>query len=777
VNAGRAQRARRTRRIPRAVALIAAALVMAPFAPPATAQDGGGSGAEGDPGVEPIDFAIVVDQSDSLSEEDLRREVEAAATIAQAELSQRSHATVIGFGSAEEKGQVAAYEACPRTELDAAGRQRISECARDLARPDRDVIGPGTDHPAALAQAVDRLAEGDPDTPRVIFLLTDGRLDVRDSRNYGDDPQTRQDNARDELRQELAQAREAGIQVWPLGFGDDIDRDALREMAEGGYAEGCANLPDAVPEMRVVEDSGDLLEALQRTFAAARCAAVEIGETGVPPVDLEVTIPPIATDGSITVSKGSPGVAVTYFDPEGREVPPQGTFDGSTFEVSGQNSAVEALRVSDPLPGTWRVHLEPPPDAPAEEAAVSAIWQGRLLSSVTVQPPSPRPGESVLVEARLQTRENVTIDDPDLVAGVNATARLTGDGFEPVTTPLRDDGAGGDEQAGDLVFSGEITVPEAASGELAFTSEMAAPGVVADERPFHTRATKGTPLVQASLTVEDDEVHAGGTVSGSVRVENDDDQPHELRLALRDTAEGSVRIEPATVRAEPGSSETVPFTITFGEDVPLGGTGGTVVVVDESDGDRVLHEAFLHVTVTAPPTWWDRYGWAVITGLVAALAVGAFAALRIHAARQGKKLGGHTVELRQRGRKVDEQQVRGNPRVFFFRMEGGLRGHPTLEVVRSGGGSAYELRRQANGTLRLRPPRGSARDLRAGQAFPVDDDTEIAVRASTTRSGPSGGPGRGSRFSFPRRPPGQRPGGRPGSPDPGPRPDDDGIHF
>ena len=44
------------------------------------------------------------------------------------------------------------------------------------------------------------------------------------------------------------------------------------------------------------------------TFADARCARVEKGTKGRPPADLHVTIPPIATDGSITVTKRDPAV-------------------------------------------------------------------------------------------------------------------------------------------------------------------------------------------------------------------------------------------------------------------------------------------------------------------------------------------------------------------------------------------------------------------------------------------------------------------------------------
>lgn len=723
-----------------------------------------------DAGPAPIDFAIVVDQSASLGTQDLEREANAAALIAQAELSARSRATVIGFGSEEQPGQSAVREVCPPTVLNVTGRDRISRCARELARPDRREVGPGTDFPNALRQALDRLptdggtdAGGD-DRPAIIFLLTDGKLDVSDSPSYGDPPESRQQVGRTQLAQVLADARQRQVQIWPLGFGSDIDRATLRDMAAGGYGKRCADLPDATPRMRVVGDSGALQVELQQTFAWARCAQFEEGNSGTPPTDLEVTIPPIATDGSINVAKQDPGVAVTYYDPDGGEVPLQGTQDGSTFEVSGQHGAVEALRVTDPKPGTWRVHLEPAGDGPPREATVSAIWQGRLRSSLTLTPPSPRPGERATVEVRLQTRDGVVIDDPEQLADMHGSARLAGDGFEPVDLALRDNGLGPDARAGDVRFTGEVTVPEEATGDLEVTSELAAPGVTADQRPYHTVVSDGPPVVEVSMSLPSAKAHPGDSVEGTLNVTNNDTRAHALRLVLEDPPPGgAVRLRPAAVRAAPGETTTSPLTVSFGAEASLGTVGGRIAVLDtDDDNRRVLAGRELGVTLTAPPTWWDRHRWTVLGGVALALLLATAAVVNVLADRRRRNPSGLVVELRRNGQRLDHQQIRSaKGQVYRFLVEQGPGRAPGLRTARPGTGNAYELRRDPSGSVTLRVPKGARRTLRLGEPLALDDELELVVKDPSGRAPrrPRGEPPGSPRTAGPSRPTGSSPSG------------------
>ncbi|GAA4896496.1 VWA domain-containing protein [Streptomyces coeruleoprunus] len=697
-------------------------------------------------GADPLDFAVVVDQSKSLPDRDLAREVEAAALLAQGEISERSRATVIGFGSSEKPGQSPVREVCPLTVADAAGRQHLSDCVKQLSRRDPARMGPGTDFPAALRQAVDRLTEkAEGGRPKLVFLLTDGRLDVRDSPEYGTDPAARQANGAKRLTEELARARREKVQIWPLGFGGEIDRAALTAMAEGGYRDGCADRPSARPRMRVVSGAAEIDKALQEVFAAARCAQVGPPAVGRIPADLGVEIPPIATDGSITVSKHDPAVTVTYYDPRGRKVPTQGTFDGSTFELSGQDGPVEALRVKNPLPGRWRAHVEAPKGHQGREVAARVIWQGRLSSTVTLDPASPRPGEQVVVEARMQTRRGVVITDPRQLAGLKVSARMTGDGFAaPLDLALADDGRAPDRTASDVRFTGTVTVPASATGALELTTLMAAPGVTSDKRPLHAWVSEVNPPVKAGLTLDPATVHPGDTVHGTLTVTNNDEAPHTLRLALEDLAPGTrLKISPATVTVEPGKQDSVPFALDFGADVPLGEVAGKVVAVDTTDRGRPLKGLHLNVVVEAPPTWWDRWK-AYVVGLAAVvLAVGAVVAVRLRARGRRRDLTGVELELLRDGRPVDRHTIRAGATGGEYRFTvQDARGHaPAVQRARGGASGAHLLRRTGSGELRLRPYGSREQSVRAGEEAGLDDGLSLVVhdrRATTSRAGSAG---------------------------------------
>ncbi|MFI1715842.1 VWA domain-containing protein [Streptomyces sp. NPDC053513] len=739
--------------------LLAGALLALPgplTAPPAAAAPGPARTAAGPAeGPDPLDFAVVVDQSASLAEKDLARETEAAALLSQGEISDRSRAAVIGFGSSEKPGQSPVNEVCPLTVADAAGRERLSACVQQLGRRDAARMGPGTDFPAAIRQAVTRLTEGGaktPAVPKVVFLLTDGKLDVADSPEYGTDRDTRQSNGARRLTEELARAKAAGVQIWPLGFGSEIDRSALTAMAEGGYRGACSAIPGSVPHMRVVGTSAEIDKALQETFAAARCARIAQGTVGKPPADLTVTIPPIATDGSLTVAKHDPKVRVTYYDPAGRKVPVRGEFDGSTFEVSGQDGPVEALRVKDPLPGRWRVHIEAPEGHRDREVAVRAIWQGRLRSDVTLDPASPRAGEKVTVQVRMQTRRGVVITDPRQLAGLTASAEVAGAGFEPFAFKLADDGRAPDAKAGDVRFTGTFTLPAGATGDLELVTRMAAPGITSDRRPVHAQRGPDVPVLTAGLVVDRVTVNPGGTVRGTLDVTNNDSAPHTLRIALQDQTPGAeLAVAPTSVTATAGKSTRFSFTVTLAAGTALGELGGRVAVVDAGEGGTVLDTAFLDVLVVAPPTWWDRWWKAVTGGAAALLVLAVVAGIRIAAGRRRRDLTGTTLELRDDGRSLHSLTIRRGQSengTFAFTVDEPYGEAPMLRGVHGTAAStAHVLRRTTSGELLLRPGGGNQVPVRAGEPVGLGEH-ELVVRGARVpaprRSRGPRRPGRGT---------------------------------
>ncbi|MGI5400958.1 vWA domain-containing protein [Streptomyces sp. CA-135486] len=605
------------------VLLMAALCVLAgPLADPVSAQ---GSVAQSE-GIEPVDFVVLVDASASLDRQDLNREAQAAALLGQAEISDRSRATFIAFGSAEKSGQRPVNEICPPTVVDAVGRKKLTECARRLNSRASLNLGPGTDFPAALNQALRRLADGGHPSgaPKMIFLLTDGRLDVRDVPSYGSDTVEREANGIRAMHAVLNQAQKDQVQIWPLGFGEELDKRALWEIAANGYQKGCSDLPEAVPRAHIVADSSEVEAALQLAFAVARCARVAHGNVGSPATELKINIPPLAAAGSITVTKGDPSISVTYFDPMGRKAPLAGTFDGSVFSVSGRDGPVEALRVTAPLPGTWRITLHAPGGLAAKAASVGAMWQGSLHSSVSMEPASPRPKEEVRVRVRLQTGRGMLVTSASQLNGVKAGALLTGDGFSPTKVVLRDDGTSGDEKPNDLQFTGWFTVPSTATGKLQLTTDTKAPGMLPDRRPLTTSVSAASRrLFLAGISLDTHLTHPGGRVHGRLLiVRNDDNRPHTLQLSLEDQpTDAALRISPRTVTIPPGLKDPVPFTVSFSAGTEFGEVGGKIVITDATDADRRLGAEFLSVTIGSTPTWWDRWWWAVTTCAVLLLVV------------------------------------------------------------------------------------------------------------------------------------------------------------
>ncbi|MFC3350528.1 choice-of-anchor X domain-containing protein [Streptomyces echinoruber] len=562
----------------------------------------------------------------------MKAEKAAAARIALGDVSSDSHVTVFGFAAAESADQRAVDPVCPRTALDAAGRENIGECVGKLRSRPRDK-GTGTDFPSAIRQGVHDLADGtDPARPRVLFLLTDGKMDVTDSPSYGD-PAHREAEGKRQLDQALKEAAQQKVQIWPLGFGSEPRWDELKKMAAGGYRKGCVDLPSARPEPKKVKPE-DIGSALEEIFAAAHCLRHEQGPAPKrPPTTLEIGISPLATVGSIVVDKGDPKVRITYYDPNGDKVPTHGARHGSRFELAGGSDAVEALRVVDPLPGTWKVRAEAPEGHRSLPVAVSVLWRGELRGAITMDPPSPQAGDKVTVTMRLQTREGYEIKDPRDYAGLRVRSELTGDGFAPQELSLTDDGKAPDPTAGDGSFTGTVRVPRSAGGALKVSATLTASGLSADTRSQSGQVAPGQLPVTAAFDLPPASVHPGAGIAGTLAVHNTGRTPHTLRLSVTDLRSGLLSLDPATITVKPGESDPRKITVqvapadVFGD--RLGDDGlrlaGTVAVVDSTDHNRILARFPLSVRVTPEPGIWEKYwGWflggAALVALLAALA-------------------------------------------------------------------------------------------------------------------------------------------------------------
>ncbi|MEU8519400.1 VWA domain-containing protein [Streptomyces sp. NPDC048577] len=736
--------------------------LLAPTAP-ATAP-----AADARPAFASVNYVVAVDESASLAQRDMEAEKAAAARIALGDVSSSSQVTVFGFAAAESSDQRALDPVCPKTTLDAAGRASIGRCVAKL-RGRKKSEGTGTDFPSAIRQAVHELSTGtDPSVPRVLFLLTDGEMDVSGSPQYGD-PAHREAEGERQLERELKNAAAQNVQIWPLGFGPKPDKAQLDRMAAGGYQKGCVELPSARPRADKVSGAKDVGPTLEKIFAAAHCLRYQPGPSGRPPSTLEIGISPLATVGSIVVDKGDPAVTVTYLDPNGHPVPTSGKYRASEFELAGAGDAVEALRITDPVPGVWKVKVEAPEGHRSLPVGVSVLWQGELRGAITMNPPSPQAGEETTVTLRLQTREGYEIKDPRDYAGLRVSGRLTGDGFAPLELRLADDGKAPDDRKSDGSFTGTVRVPKSADGALKVSGTLTASGLAADTRSESGQIAPGTLTVTTALTLADADVHPGARFTGTLAVHNTGDTPHTLRLSVADLASGLLSVEPAEIELKPGDSGTRTVTVevapaaVFGDRLGDDGLrlGGTVTVVDTTDEDRTLVRSPLSVRVTPEPGAWDAFWdayWGAFLGAVLLIALVAAVALAWSRLRRARR-DPHGLVLRlvsEAGDVLGEHTAGHGQRQWYgFAV---VEAHRDPRIERRNNGP-YAVRRSPEGGAVLRTRGGGTARLPAGGRVPLTDTLSLSLgeetrAAKTRRTRPGkGGTGRSGRTTGPTPPP------------------------
>ncbi|MFJ5774330.1 vWA domain-containing protein [Streptomyces sp. NPDC093094] len=724
-----------------AALLVGAVLTTAALSGPlgertAAAASPGGTAAD-----KPVDYVVAVDQSASLGAGEIDREREAVNAIALGEPSNDSTMEVLGFASAEKVGQTAVDKVCPARTLDTVGREKIADCAAQLRRRSADE-GAGTDFIEVVRQAVTDLRDRPAGTPRVLFLLTDGILDVDDSLKYKDlDEQSAQEAARSDLADALAGAADAQVQIWPLGFGDARE-DVLRDMAAAGYQAGCRNIPGARPQARVVQ-AERLDGELQSTFAAARCLYHEEGDRQRPPGELTVRISPLATEGTIVVSKGDPAVTASYYAPDGREIKPSSSDQDSTYAFSGQGRATESLRITRPLAGRWKVRLDAPEGHRDRLATISVLWHGSVRSTISLSAYSPAAGSQVEMYVPILTRQETRLDKRDL-KGIKVTGSLTGQGIDQeVRISLADDGAGPDENADDGRFSGTVTVPRTATGSLTFQSRVTAVGLTPDVRSQPAAVFTPNQRLEAVLGLGTARLHPGDSHEAGLTVDNTDSRARTVFLAFADTKGAGLRLEPqrvtvpagtsghrVTVRLSVGASGELSFPVTEKGSA----LGGKVVVTDEKG--TVLDAKLLDtVTVSSKPGVIDRWGWLGALVLALAAAAGVVLVLLWLRRRAARRPRGTLVLEDTWGRELARHQVMPG-RESWYRFDVVDTDSDSPRVQRADMG-AWGMRRNPDGGADIRMPDGAVEEnLAPGQGLRIGDDLVLKAVDDTTPPAP-----------------------------------------
>ncbi|WP_344493338.1 vWA domain-containing protein [Nonomuraea monospora] len=679
--------------------------------------------------VKPVRVVVLVDESGSLKDQDVRRERAAAQLIALSELSPQSQVAVVGFGSSNAPGQSAVDIVCPLTGVETAqDRESLSRCVEKL-RLRGSGEGNDTDHAAALEQALDIMGKpDDQQRAKIVFLLTDGVLDVKNSPQYGADAQARNANAQDQITRSLGDAKQGQVQIWPLGFGA-ADKSALDAFAAGGWVQPCGDQKTATPTARVVASSADVERSLLEAFAYARCAGIEKSVTDSldagATIDLKVNIPIIATDGSIVVVKRDKRIQVAYFDPENTQVPKQGELKESTFQAAGESGPVESLRIRNPLPGEWVIRLTSPPGVSRQDVSATVVWQGALRASISLSNPRPRPGEQVNVRLRLQTRTG-TITDPAALEGLRFSARMSGDGFQEVPVELGDTGEGADRAQGDGEYSGPIVIPATATGALSFVGKVTGPGVAGDERPYATRIAGPADRLRAQVELTPATVEPGGTLAGAVRITNEA-EPVQLGLRLVDVP-GTVTLSAQRLQAPTGSSEQ-PLELRVGSDAGEGEVSGMVQVLDPAG--QVVAEEFVSVDVQPPTPLWQRALQALLILLLVLAVALPFLLARRRARRRAADPSELTLHLFDRLGEPYISRLQaplGEGPEFTFEVRDGL-------LVRTYG-TGYAVRRGPGRTVLVRDPSGRELDpLSPGQPIALPNGMYLGVDDGRARGG------------------------------------------
>lgn len=675
----------------------------------------------------------------------------AARLIALGEFAPTSRIGVLGFGgpdgayNAPTNPQPSVDPVCPMTKVDSpASRQALGDCVGKLQVRTYQQ-GNQTDFIDAISDGVSELTgTGDTGRPLLLFLLTDGKLDMVGSPAFpGNDSQAVNAEANQYLlSQTLPQAKRAGVRIWPLGFGPDVDHAELQQIAAGG-AQGSCNvaLPDATPHAITVPDASRIETELPQIYANARCLHYSPGESApIGPggsADLYVTVPDIVTFGSLEVIRQSQQISVTYFDPKNRPVPvPEGSLAGQTFSLAGANGPVQSLSVGNPMPGRWRVHLTAGPDVPAGTlVTTSVLWQGVLHFDIVTSPTDPKPGQAVTVTVKLQTGAR-SLSASDLT-GVHASVQITGAGLAaPISVPVNDNGVSPDRTADDGVYNGTLTIPESTSGTLIAVGIVTAQGVVGDARSTPITINSSVLSVTGLMTLPPGAVAPGGQVTGTLQLSNQTGKPHTIRLLPEDTPTG-VTVTPPTISLPAASGTTsYPFTLHFASSVPLGAVTGHINAVDAATGSLYAQGPIV-TKVALPPKIYSYWWFWVLAVLGAGLVVLALWLLLAGLGRRRNESSMEQIELilYDGGRPIDTLLApAGCGSKLPFSIDRSRPNLPRLESDFSGG-SEYVARRWrgrrhvGGGIVVLRTGADPQRlDVQDAPVAALDDRTALGFR-------------------------------------------------
>jgi hypothetical protein len=631
-------------------------------APASTSRSAGAGTSLADVAV--LDVVMLVDESGSETPDRVAAERQTAGMIVQSMLNPKSRVTVVGFGgrNGATPSQNPVDVVCQPTI--AGGQQNLeylASCVSKLhRRPPQE--GDDTDYAAALGQAMgyfDPTSTYGQQSPakaiKVIFMMTDGAVDVSHDPHYTAHGQSWQVGEQQAVNLQLAAAKSDGVQIWPLGFGTAITpkaTDYLNQIAAGGAkATACGNRAVSQPHATVVTSPTDAINALDELYGDAACIGEGRDQTILTNhATLKLTIPPIASDAAISVDRADPGVQVSFIRPDGSQ------WTDSTAISGAANSPVEVLhlnQISSADVGPWQVTLSAPPGLKSQLVSATVFWQGAVRAIMNADPLQAKLGQPIKVTLSLLGPEG-PITDPGTLKSLIVGVAASGDGL-PGPTRVEVSTAG--ESAGSVTgvanYKGTFQAPTH-EGTLTFTGTAAGYGLYATQFPANVTVSNGLPAftVTPQFPVQNT-VQSGGTVTGQLIATNKTGAAKQVRLELDKSGADASLTSSSLVSVPSGNPPVIPFTIAIGKDSPPGTAWLQVRAIDPATGQQ-LSQAQLTLTVTRPPGFIAKYLWDFIGALIAIALIIAGILLRRKVIHDRKDVRGLVAILRRNGDQLAE---------------------------------------------------------------------------------------------------------------------------
>ncbi len=245
---------------------------------------------------DPVDIYILVDESASLSSDDVNREKDALLKLISLNEVQNGESSpvdvqigILPFSSGSNAPRKVAE--CALIDVN-EGKDKLETCIEGISRQQKLGLT-DTDFASAIEGALGLFSR--PSATKVIILMTDGIFDPDGDKQISPEEKGRLDRA-------LAKAKESKVSLWPLGFGD-ADSAALTDYASKAYQgnESCSATPSAD-----LVNSTDLATKIQTIIASATCSDEYV-------CNLQ--------DCNIEINPFYESVSIEIRDPFGRDIP------------------------------------------------------------------------------------------------------------------------------------------------------------------------------------------------------------------------------------------------------------------------------------------------------------------------------------------------------------------------------------------------------------------------------------------------------------------------